>query len=85
MRAETRMKTTARAYVLIDAEPGQLERAVAALRGIRQVVAVDAVIGPYDIIAVIETADPRAIGRIVIDEIHGITGVKRTTTSLVIR
>jgi DNA-binding Lrp family transcriptional regulator len=82
MRAEARRKTIARAYVLIDAEPGQLEQAVAALRGIRQVVAADAVIGPYDIVALIEMPDPRDIGRLVITEIHGISGIKRTTTCL---
>jgi len=82
MRSGIRGKTTARAYVLIDAEPGQLEQAVAALRRIRQVVAADAVIGPYDIVALIEMPDPRDIGRLVITEIHGITGIKRTTTCL---
>jgi DNA-binding Lrp family transcriptional regulator len=78
-------KTNAKAYVLIAAEPGQLEKAVAALRRIRQVVAADAVIGPYDIVALIEMPDQRDIGRLVINEIHSIAGIKRTITCFPVR
>jgi DNA-binding Lrp family transcriptional regulator len=48
------------------------------------VTAADAVTGPYDIIMTIETPDPRAIGRLVMNEIHGVTGIKRTVTCLAI-
>jgi len=40
--------------------------------------------GPYDIIATIETPDQRAIGRLVMDAIHEITGIKRTITCVAI-
>ena len=46
--------------------------------------AADAVTGPYDIIMTIETPDPRDIGRLVMNEIHGVTGIKRTVTCLAI-
>jgi DNA-binding Lrp family transcriptional regulator len=75
---------SANAYVLIEAEPGQVGAVVVALRKIPGIRAADAVTGPYDIIATIETAEQRAIGRLVMDTIHGITGIKRTLTCLVI-
>jgi DNA-binding Lrp family transcriptional regulator len=74
----------ARAYVLIEAEAGQVGSVIAALRGLPGVRAADAVTGPYDIIMTIETPDPRAIGRLVMNEIHGVTGIKRTVTCLTI-
>ena len=75
----------ARAYVLIEAETGFINAIVAALSELDAVVAVDAVVGPCDVIAVIETLEQRTIGRLVIDELHSIAGVKRTTTCFVIQ
>ena len=57
----------ARAYVLIEAEAGQVSQAIVALRSMPGVVTADAVTGPYDIIVTIETADPRDIGRLVMN------------------
>jgi DNA-binding Lrp family transcriptional regulator len=74
----------ARAYVLIEAEAGQVGAIVAELRGMPGVNAADPVTGPYDIIVTIETTDPRDIGRLVMNEIHGIAGIKRTITCLAI-
>lgn len=74
----------ARAYVLIEAEAGQVNSVIAALRELKGVSAVDPVTGPYDIIVVIETPDPRNIGRLVMNEFHGIVGIKRTVTCLAI-
>jgi DNA-binding Lrp family transcriptional regulator len=74
----------ARAYMLIEAQVGQVAEVIAALRGLQGVRAVDVVSGPYDIIAVIELPEQRAIGRLVMDEVHGIAGIKRTITCLAI-
>ena len=74
----------AKAYVLIEAEAGQVGQVIAALRGMPGVSAGDAVTGPYDIIVTIETPDPRDIGRLVMNEVHGISGIKRTVTCLAI-
>jgi DNA-binding Lrp family transcriptional regulator len=63
----------AKAYVLIEAESGQIGDVITALRT-----------GPYDIIATVQTADPREIGRLVMHEIHAVEGIKRTVTSMVI-
>ena len=74
----------ARAYVLIEAEAGQVNAVIAVLRDLPGVTAADAVTGPYDIIMTIETPDPRDVGRLVMNEIHGVTGIKRTVTCLAI-
>lgn len=74
----------ARAYVLVEAEAGQVRSIITMLRGLPGVSAADAVTGPYDIVVTIETPDPRDIGRLVMNEIHGIAGIKRTVTCLTI-
>jgi DNA-binding Lrp family transcriptional regulator len=74
----------ARAYVLIEAEAGQVGSVISALRELPGVSAADPVTGPYDIILTIETPDPRDIGRLVMNEIHGVAGIKRTVTCLAI-
>jgi DNA-binding Lrp family transcriptional regulator len=74
----------ARAYVLIEAEAGQVGSVIASLRELPGVSAADPVTGPYDIIVTIETPDPRDIGRLVMNEIHGVSGIKRTVTCLAI-
>jgi DNA-binding Lrp family transcriptional regulator len=74
----------ARAYVLIEAEAGQVGSVISALRELPGVTAADPVTGPYDIIVTIETPDPRDIGRLVMNEIHGVGGIKRTVTCLAI-
>ena len=73
-----------RAYVLIEAEAGQVGSVISALRELPGVSAADPVTGPYDIIVTIETPDPRDIGRLVMNEIHGVAGIKRTVTCLAI-
>ena len=77
--------TNARAYVLIEAEAGCIGAALAALRDLPAVVAADAVVGPCDIIVKIAMPEQGSIGRLVIDTIHAIPGVKRTTTCVAIQ
>ena len=73
-----------RAYVLIEAEAGQVSSVITTLRAIPGVTAADPVTGPYDIIVVLETDEQREIGRIVMNALHGISGIKRTITCLAI-
>jgi hypothetical protein len=73
-----------RAYVLIEAEVGQVGVAEMALHKVPAVHAVDVVTGPYDIIATIETVDQLALGRVVMDELQAIIGLRRTITCIVI-
>ncbi|MFO7169217.1 MAG: Lrp/AsnC ligand binding domain-containing protein [Chloroflexota bacterium] len=74
----------ARAYVLIEAEAGQVASVIARLRALPGVSIADPVTGPYDIIVTIETPDQRDIGRLVMNELHAIPGIKRTVTCLAI-
>ena len=74
----------ARAHVLIEADSGRVTAVLAALRAIDGVISADAVTGPYDVIATVQVADSRNIGRIVMHEIHHIDGIKRTITCMVI-
>lgn len=74
----------ARAYVLIEAEAGQVATVISLLRALPGVSVADPVTGPYDIIVTIETQDQRDIGRLVMNELHAIAGIKRTVTCLAI-
>jgi len=51
----------AKAYVLIEIEAGQTSEVVMALSELAGVRSVDAITGPYDVIATVETADQRAL------------------------
>ncbi|MFQ3630242.1 Lrp/AsnC family transcriptional regulator [Roseiflexus sp.] len=74
----------ARAYVLIEVEAGHVSSVLATLRAIKGITLADPVTGPYDVIVTIEVPDQRDIGRLVMNELHGIPGIKRTVTCLAI-
>ena len=73
---------TAKAFVLIETAGGGNKEVVAALSRLQGVTSVDVVTGPYDIIAVLEGADLNAIGDLVTEKVHPITGISRTVTCL---
>ena len=74
----------AKAFVLIETAVGRNKEVVAALGQLGGVKSVDAVTGPYDIIAVIEGKNLNDIGDLVTGKIHPITGITRTVTCLTI-
>lgn len=78
------MQARAKAYVLIEAEAGHIGSVLSALRGLVGVSTADPVTGPYDVVAILDTPDQRDIGRLVMTEIHGIPGIKRTITCHII-
>ena len=78
-----------RAYVLIEATVG---KASDIARGISKasfteakLVGVEAVTGPFDVIAVLESDDLDKLGRSITDGIQRVEGVQRTTTCLVVK
>ncbi len=75
----------AKAFVLIETAVGKTKDVIAILQKIDGIKSVDAVTGPYDIIAVIEEDDLNAVGNLVTTRIHPIEGVNRTVTCLSIR
>jgi DNA-binding Lrp family transcriptional regulator len=78
-----------RAYVLVECAVGKANEVA---RGVKaatleeaKVVSVDAVTGPFDVIAQIESDDLDKLGRAITDAIQQVDGVQRTTTCLVVR
>ena len=76
--------TNRKAYVLIQVETGKAEKVSQALRDKPGILAADLVIGPHDVIAVLQGFDADAIARIVVNEIQAVKGVNRTITYMVI-
>jgi DNA-binding Lrp family transcriptional regulator len=78
-----------RGYVLIEAEVGKAKsvaEAVARLnRNDAQIVSVDTVTGPFDVIAQLEAQDLDNLGNCITDGIQQVEGVQRTTTCLAVR
>ena len=71
---------TTRAYVLITTDVGKAGEVAEALRALPGVTTADVVAGTYDIVVSLEAGDTNAIGRLVLNEIHGMTGLKATMT-----
>jgi len=74
----------AKAFVLIETAVGKTKDVATALKQIKGVKSVDAVTGPYDVIAIIEADTLNDIGDIVTEKIHPTTGISRTVTCLAI-
>jgi len=73
-----------KAFVLIETAVGKTNDVVASLRGVAGMKSVDAVTGPYDVIAVAEAPNLAAIGELVTKSIHATSGIIRTVTSLAV-
>ncbi|MBN1483980.1 MAG: Lrp/AsnC ligand binding domain-containing protein [Chloroflexia bacterium] len=73
-----------KAYILIESSIGKVEDVLAEIRKLPQVLEVNAVAGPYDIIAVLEAEQPEVIGRLVMERLHHIPGINYTMTCLAI-
>ena len=69
-------------YILIETAVGRSRRVVEALAALPGVETVDAVTGPYDIIAVAQVDDLNAIGDLISTKIHTVEGIVRTVTCL---
>lgn len=77
-----------KAYVLIETAAGKTKGVKKALTKIKSsratLMALDAVTGPYDFIAVVEGQSLDSIGNLVTDSIGVIDGVTRTTTCVAV-
>jgi DNA-binding Lrp family transcriptional regulator len=78
-----------RAYVLIEAAVGKASDIAKGVEKVQlndaKVVSVEAVTGPFDVIAQLESDDLDKLGRAITDAIQQVEGVQRTTTCLVVR
>ena len=71
-----------KAYILIETTVGKSTDVSEVLTDLPDVVNVDAVTGPYDIIAVVGLPDLNSVGDLVTARIHTIGGIVRTVTCL---
>ncbi len=78
-----------RGYVLIEGEVGKAKSVGEAVKALTrpdaQVVSVDTVTGPYDVIVQLEADDLDKLGNCITDGIQRVEGVQRTTTCLVVK
>ncbi|TET14840.1 MAG: Lrp/AsnC family transcriptional regulator [Actinobacteria bacterium] len=72
------------AYILMKSELGEQSEVYTKILKIKGVKSANTVIGPYDLIIFIESADLNTLGRTVISKIQNLKGVKDTTTCVVI-
>jgi DNA-binding Lrp family transcriptional regulator len=68
------------AYILIQTEGGKAGQVCSEIAGIEGVVAVDAVSGPYDIVAKAEAEDLDLIAKGTVMPIQSLDGITRTLT-----
>jgi DNA-binding Lrp family transcriptional regulator len=69
---------SSRAIVLVETAVGIVSEVTSTLKELDEVTAVDGVLGPYDVIAIVEAEDFDSIGHIVTAEINAVAGVSRT-------
>jgi DNA-binding Lrp family transcriptional regulator len=78
-----------RAYVLIESAVGNAGEIAKGVKKVKlkdaKVVSVEAVTGPFDVIALLESDDLDKLGRAITDAIQQVSGVQRTTTCLVVQ
>ena len=72
------------AYILIQVQTGRAQAIKKELTQLPQFLRVDRVMGPFDLIALVEVDNNREIGELMLKEIQSLSGVKRTLTCPVI-
>jgi len=73
------------AFVLVTTRIGATKEVLKGLKKIDGVKSVDVVMGPYDIIAVVEGDSLESIGKLITGHFHKVEGLERTTTCQAIR
>lgn len=73
------------AYILVQTEVGKARDVAAAIGGIPGVVRVDAVTGPYDVVALAEAHTVDELGKLIVSRVQLVTGITRTLTCSVVR
>lgn len=73
-----------KAYVLIKVRAGEVREVVKTLRTVEGVKEAHMTFGPYDAVAVVETAEVADLGAITAARIQPIPGIERTLTCLAV-
>lgn len=72
------------AYILIQTEVGRAREVATKIRVLDGVVRVDAVTGPYDVIALTESRTVDELGAMIISSVQLVPGITRTLTCSVV-
>ena len=75
----------AKAFVLVTTSVGQTKGVLNKLKKLDGVKSVDVVMGPYDIIAVVEGDSIDSLGKLITEHLHKVDGIERTLTCQTIR
>ncbi|MGM0366808.1 MAG: Lrp/AsnC ligand binding domain-containing protein [Actinomycetota bacterium] len=70
------------AYILITTDAGKVMDVLAEVKAIENVKTSHSTIGPYDIIALVEFADPDSLTSLIVGNIQKIPGISRTLTCI---
>ena len=70
------------AYILIAMQPGDSEKAIAAMRKIEKIAKISVVAGDYDIVVRVQVDSLEDLLKVT-DKIQMIHGVKKTTTQVI--
>jgi DNA-binding Lrp family transcriptional regulator len=77
-----------RAYVLVDCAEGTVKECVQALVSLQSngasVISADSVMGPFDIMVLVEAGNPDEVVKLVESEFSDISGITKTTTCVVL-
>jgi DNA-binding Lrp family transcriptional regulator len=68
------------AYILVQTEVGKAAEVARRIRGVTGVTLAEDVTGPYDVIVRAEAPNVDDLGRMVVAQIQGVTGITRTLT-----
>jgi DNA-binding Lrp family transcriptional regulator len=68
------------AYVLVQTEVGAAAEVSDEIGTLEGVLSAEAITGPYDVIARVQTEDVDALGALVVSRVHLVAGVTRTLT-----
>jgi DNA-binding Lrp family transcriptional regulator len=68
------------AYILVQTEVGKAAEVARHIGGITGVTLAEDVTGPYDVIVRAEAPNVDDLGRLVVAQIQGVTGITRTLT-----
>ena len=68
------------AYVLVQTEVGAAADVCDEMGALEGVLSAEALTGPYDVIARVQTENVDALGKLVVSRIHLVGGVTRTLT-----
>ena len=71
-----------KAYILIETSVGKTGEVIEKLRNLDSMTTVDAVTGPFDIVAVAEAETLNQIGDLISEGMHTIPGIVKTVTCL---